>query len=141
MPKIQSLHHFTDMVKYQRGDKMDISYIHEPTDLQCGQAVLAMVLKKTPEYICKYLDNDRETDLKEMKRTFREHGVYISDERKQAEDKSQLPPLCLLSLETPRCWHWSLYCEGTFYDPEHGVLNDFPECKRKYFWELRYDRI
>ena len=127
------------MVKYQRGDKMDISYIHEPTDLQCGQAVLAMVLKKTPEYICEYLDNDRETDLKEMKRTFRDHGIYISDERKQAEDKSQLPPLCLLSLETPRCWHWSLYCEGTFYDPEHGVLDDFPECKRKYFWELRYD--
>ena len=127
------------MVKYQRGDKMDISYIHEPTDLQCGQAVLAMVLKKTPEYICEYLDNDRETDLKEMKRTFRDHGVYISDERKQAEDKSQLPSLCLLSLETPRCWHWSLYCEGTFYDPEHGVLDDFPECKRKYFWELRYE--
>ena len=23
---------------------MDIKYIHEPTDLQCGQAVLAMVL-------------------------------------------------------------------------------------------------
>ena len=45
---------------------MDISYIHEPTDLQCGQAVLAMVLKKTPEYICEYLDNDRETTLKEM---------------------------------------------------------------------------
>lgn len=120
---------------------MGISYIHEPTDLQCGQAVLAMVLKKTPEYICQYLDNDRETDLKEMKRTFREHGVYISDERKQADDKSQLPPLCLLSLETPRCWHWSLYCEGTFYDPEHGVLDDFPECKRKYFWELRCGSI
>ena len=95
-----------------------------------------MVLGKTPEYICKLLDNDRETDLKEMKRTLREHGVNISDERKQATGKENLPPLCLLSLETPRCWHWSLYCEGTFYDPEHGILDDFPQCDRKYYWEL-----
>lgn len=116
---------------------MDIKYIHEPTDLQCGQAVLAMVLGKTPEYICSLLGNDRETDLKEMKQTFRAHGVWISDERKQAESKEDLPPLALLSLETPRCWHWSLYCEGTFYDPEHGVMKDFPQSARKYFWELR----
>lgn len=116
---------------------MKIDYIHEPTDLQCGQAVLAMVLGKTPEYICWLLGNDRETDLKEMKQTFRAHGVWISDERKQAERKEDLPPLALLSLETPRCWHWSLYCEGTFYDPEHGVMEDFPQSARKYFWELR----
>ena len=116
---------------------MDIKYIHEPTDLQCGQAVLAMVLGKTPEYICSLLGNDRETDLKEMKQTFRAHGVWISDERKQAESKEDLPPIALLSLETPRCWHWSLYCEGTFYDPEHGVMEDFPQSARKYFWELR----
>lgn len=116
---------------------MEITYIHEPTDLQCGQAVLAMVLGKTPEYICRLLDNERETDLKEMKRTFREHGVHISDERKQVTDKAELPSLCLLSLETPRCWHWSLYCEGTFYDPEHGVLSDFPVSDRKYYWELK----
>ena len=116
---------------------MKIDYIHEPTDLQCGQAVLAMVLGKTPEYICSLLGNDRETDLKEMKQTFRAHGVWISDERKQAESKEDLPPIALLSLETPRCWHWSLYCEGTFYDPEHGVMEDFPQSARKYFWELR----
>ena len=116
---------------------MEITYIHEPTDLQCGQAVLAMVLGKTPEYICEYLGNDRETDLKEMKRTFREHGVKISDVRKQAERREELPPLCLLSLETPRCWHWSLYCEGVFYDPEHGILEDFPTSARRYYWEIR----
>jgi hypothetical protein len=115
---------------------MNITYIHEPTDLQCGQAVLAMVLEKTPEYICQFLGNDRETDLKEMKKTFREHGVSISDTRVQVTRKEELPPLCLLSLETPRCWHWSLFCDGTFYDPEHGVLSDFPVSNRKYYWKL-----
>ena len=115
---------------------MKINYIHEPTDLQCGQAVLAMVLGKTPGYICWLLNNDRETDLREMKETFRSHGVDISDERKQAQTKEELPRAALLSLETPRCWHWSLYFEGVFYDPEHGVMEDFPESERKFYWEL-----
>ncbi|MBR1750250.1 MAG: hypothetical protein IJ740_05085 [Ruminococcus sp.] len=114
-----------------------IKYIHEPTDLQCGQAVLAMVLEKSVDEIIAFLGNDRETDLKEMKRTLREHGAWVSDERVEISDISSLPALCMLSLETPRCWHWSLYSDGVFYDPEHGVLDDFPDSKRKYYWEIR----
>ena len=64
-----------------------IRYIHEPTDLQCGQAVLAMVLGKTVEEIVTFLGNDRETTLAEMKRTFREYGVHISDERIAVQKK------------------------------------------------------
>lgn len=115
---------------------MNITYIHEPTDLQCGQAVLAMVLGVSAEEIVEHLGNDRETTLREMKDIFRKNGVKISDTRISVRDKSELPPLCLLSLETPRCWHWSLFCEGTFYDPEHGVMDDFPESNRRYYWEL-----
>lgn len=115
---------------------MIIDYIHEPDDLQCGQAVLAMVLGRSVEEIVAYLGNQRETTLKEMKDTFRAFGVSISDERCQVADKSELPDMCLLSLETPRCWHWSLYCGGVFYDPEHGVMDDFPQSNRRYYWEL-----
>lgn len=95
-----------------------------------------MVLGVSAEEIVGYLGNDRETTLREMKDTFRKNGVKISDTRISVRDKSELPPLCLLSLETPRCWHWSLFCEGTFYDPEHGVMDDFPESNRRYYWEL-----
>lgn len=115
---------------------MNIDYIHEPTDLQCGQAVLAMVLGKSVDEIVELLHNDRETTLREMKDTFSRFGVVMSSQRVQVTDKTQLPELSLLSLETPRCWHWSLYCEGTFYDPEHGVMSDFPESGRRYYWEL-----
>ena len=116
----------------------NIKYIKEPTDLQCGQAVLAMVLDKTVDEIVDYLDNERETTLKEMKTAFKEFGMNISDERYQVVEKSDLPNLCLLSIETPRCWHWSLYFNGTFYDPEHGIMNDFPESNRRYYWELSF---
>ncbi len=119
---------------------MEIRYIHEPTDLQCGQAVLSMVTGIPVEKVAKLLSNDRETTLREMKQFLREHGFSVSDVRMQATDRSQLPPLCLLSLETPRCWHWSLYCEGVFYDPEHGVMDDFPASDRKYYFEIRNKR-
>lgn len=115
---------------------MNIRYIHEPTDLQCGQAVLAMALGKTVDEIVEYIGNDRETTLKEMKMAFREFGMNISDERRTVVDKKDLPEFCLLSLETPRCWHWSLYYNGIFYDPEHGIMSDFPESNHRYYWKL-----
>lgn len=113
-----------------------IKYIHEPTDLQCGQAVLAMLLDKTVDDIIKFLNNDRETTLKEMKHTLDDSGVKYNPARKEAFCKEELPSACILSLETPRCWHWSFYYHGTFFDPEHGVMDDFPESKRKYYWEI-----
>lgn len=120
----------------KKGMEELFGYIHEPNDLQCGQAVLAMLLDVSVESICTELQNDRETAFREMKQTLEKHGFKLSPERKQAFTKADLPVIALLSLETPRCWHWSLYAEGIFYDPEHGVMEDFPECKRKYFWEI-----
>lgn len=114
----------------------NITYIHEPTDLQCGQAVLAMILGKSVDEIIDFLSNDRETTLKEMKHTLSAHNIRFSDTRTEVNDKSQLPDFCFLSLETPRCWHWSLYHNGTFYDPEHGIMNDFPESNRRYYWKI-----
>lgn len=115
---------------------MEITYIKEPTDLQCGQAVLAMVSGKSVDEIVKMLGNDRETTLKEMKDSLDILGFEVSSRRFEAMSKDQLPELAMLSLETPRCWHWSLYHEGLFFDPEHGVLQDFPVCKRKFYWKL-----
>ena len=114
----------------------DIVFVHEPTDLQCGQAVLAMITGIDVGEVCRELGNERETKLAEMKSFLAAHGYTMETQRREAADKSELPPLCVLSLETPRCWHWSLFAYGTFYDPEHGVLSDFPDCKRKYYWEV-----
>ncbi len=114
-----------------------IIYVHEPTDLQCGQAVLAMLTEIPVGEVARLLDNDRETDLREMKEFLRGHGFEVSDTRVQVQKKEQLPEVCILSLETPRCWHWSLYCDGVFYDPEHGVMDDFPTSARRFYWEVR----
>ena len=66
-----------------------IQFIREPTDLQCGQAVLAMATQLTAEQVARELKNDRETNLKEMKSFLRSHGLRVLDERIQVADKSR----------------------------------------------------
>ena len=112
-------------------------YIKEPTDLQCGQAVLAMLCDKSVEDIITLLQNEKETTLKEMFYVLKKYGISYDNKRKDVFKKQELPRVAILSLETPRCWHWSLYFDGVFYDPEHGVMEDFPEAKRKYYWEIK----
>ncbi len=112
-------------------------YIKEPTDLQCGQAVLAMLTDKTVKEIVLLLQNEKETTLKEMFYVLQYFGISFNKQRKEVLKKEQLPKVAILSLETPRCWHWSLCFDGVFYDPEHGIMEDFPESKRKYYWEIK----
>lgn len=100
-----------------------------------------MLTGQSAESVCKYLGNERETTLSEMKRYLFEHGITMLPERRQAFSRDDLPSCALLSLETPRCWHWSLYADGVFYDPEHGVSEDFPRAERKYYWEILTDKI
>ena len=114
-----------------------INYIHEPTPLQCGQAVLAMLCRLSVDEVVQTLNNKKETTLKEMLSFLNNNGFQVKNLRLQANNKTDLPEIALLSLETPRCWHWSLYYKGTFYDPEHGVMNDFPVCNRKFYWKIQ----
>lgn len=111
-------------------------YIKEPTSLQCGQAVLAMLSGESVDEIIRLAGTKRETTLKDMFKVLDTLGIKYETERKEVPSKAELPKICILSLETPRCWHWSLYRDGIFYDPEHGVLDDFPQSARKYYWRI-----
>ena len=112
-------------------------HIYEPDPLQCGQAVLAMLAGVTVDEIIAFLDNERETDLKDMFKTLTHYGIGYSENRIEVKKREELPEICILSLETPKCWHWSLYYKGNFFDPEYGVLPDFPISNRKYYWEIK----
>ena len=111
-------------------------YIKEPTDLQCGQAVLAMLSDKTVDEIIDIVGTNRETTLKQMFDALNTLSIKYIPSRILITEDTILPNVCILSLETPRCWHWSLYFNGVFYDPEHGVLNNFPASNRRYYWEI-----
>lgn len=111
-------------------------HMFEPNTLACGQAVLCMLSGKSYADIVELVKTERETTLKDMKLALKALGISCGERRIEVREKSQLPAVALLSLETPKCWHWSLYFEGLFYDPEYGVLEDFPPSKRRYYWEI-----
>ncbi len=111
-------------------------HIYEPTPLQCGQAVLAMLSGESVEKIIELCATDRETTLKDMKRVLSQLEITIDETRCEVTEKAQLPQIAILSLETPKCWHWSLYYKGKFLDPEYGILTDFPPSNRRYYWKI-----
>ncbi len=113
-----------------------IKHIYEPNPLACGQAVLAMVSGVDVYDIIKLVNTEKETTLKDMKMALTKLEISYKNERVEVRDKSELPRAAILSLETPKCWHWSLFFDGVFYDPEYGVLQDFPPSNRRYFWEI-----
>ena len=112
-------------------------HIFEPDPLQCGQAVLAMLSGKTVDEIIALCGTTRETTLKDMKNALDVLDIQYSNQRIEVNGKDELPTIAILSLETPKCWHWSLYFEGVFYDPEYGILQDFPPSRRRYYWEIK----
>ncbi len=112
------------------------THMYEPNPLACGQAVLAMLSGKTYKQIVDIVKTERETTLKDMKSALSLLEISYNDERRLVQNVNELPSIALLSLETPKCWHWSLYFEGTVYDPEYGILKDFPPSNRRYYWEI-----
>ena len=112
-------------------------HLYEPDPLQCGQAVLSMLTGIEIEEIISLCGTERETTLKDMKRVLRLCDIAFDEQRIEVISKNELPEVALLSLETPKCWHWSLYFEGVFYDPEYGVSEDFPPSRRRYYWKIK----
>ena len=114
----------------------NVKHIYEPNPLACGQAVLAMLSGLDVNEIFELVKTERETTLKQMKDALNTLGILCKNHRVEVHDISELPRVAMLSLETPKCWHWSLYFGGVFYDPAYGILDDFPPSNRRYYWEI-----
>lgn len=117
----------------------EVNHIFEPNPLACGQAVIAMLSGVNVFDIINMAGTERETTLNDMKSLLKKLQINIAANRVQVIKKEQLPQIAVLSLETPKCWHWSLYFDGKFYDPEYGILDDFPPSNRRYYWEIKND--
>ncbi|MBQ6885329.1 MAG: hypothetical protein IJN56_06300 [Clostridia bacterium] len=114
----------------------NVKHIYEPNPLACGQAVLAMLSGLDVYEVIKLVNTEKETTLKDMKIALTRLGILYKNERVEVKNKGDLPRVAMLSLETPKCWHWSLFFDNKFYDPEYGVCDDFPPSNRRYFWEI-----
>ena len=96
-----------------------------------------MLSGESVEEIIKICGTDRETTLKQMFDSLDFLGIGYNKTRVEVIKKEDLPQICILSLETPHYWHWSLYFKGKFLDPEYGILTEFQPSKRRYYWEIK----
>ncbi|MCQ2450774.1 MAG: hypothetical protein MJ080_02195 [Clostridia bacterium] len=115
----------------------NVEHRFEINPLACGQAVICMLSGLEFDEVFKLVKTEKETTLKDMFFALNSLGIDIQKNRQEVTSKNDLPDIALLSLETPKCWHWSLYYFGKFYDPEYGILDDFPPSNRRYFWEIK----
>ncbi len=115
----------------------NVEHRFEINPLACGQAVICMLSGLEFDEVFKLVKTEKETTLKDMFFALDSLGIDIQKNRQEVTSKNDLPDIALLSLETPKCWHWSLYYFGKFYDPEYGISDDFPPSNRRYFWEIK----
>lgn len=104
----------------------NITYVKQPTEYLCGQAVIAMLANVSVGEIIEVMQNDKGTGTPLMRETLEYYGIKAK-KRIKYTDEVQLPKCCILSLKLPGYGHWSLYYKGIFYDPEFGESNELPQ--------------
>ena len=115
-----------------------ITYIEQPTEYLCGQAVIAMLAGVSVDEVISVMQNDKGTSTQELRNALKWYGLKTATNArlKYAED-TKLPDCCILSIMLPDYGHWSLFYKGKYYDPEFGVSDKLPEhAKLRYYWEV-----
>ncbi len=101
-----------------------IHYIKQPTEYLCGQACVAMLAGVTVEEVVSVMENDKGTGKKDIERALNHYGIRQAKTMTKADNTSALPKVCILKALLPKYGHWILYCDGTYYDPEFGVMKE-----------------
>jgi RimJ/RimL family protein N-acetyltransferase len=113
-----------------------INYIKEPTGYLCGQSVIAMLANVSVDEVIDVIGHDKGTSVAEIANALTWYGIKHG-KRQKCTDDAILPDICILSLKLPGYGHWSLYYKGKIYDPEFGVLENFPpNSKLNHYWEI-----
>ena len=115
-----------------------ITFIEQPTEYLCGQAVIAMLAGVSVDEIVSVMQNDKGTSTQELRNALKWYGLKTAtNARLKYTEDTKLPDCCILSIMLPGYGHWSLYYKGKYYDPEFGVLDKLPgQAKLRYYWEI-----
>lgn len=114
-----------------------INYIKQPTEYLCGQACVAMLAGVTVEEVVSVMKNDKGTGKKDIERALDYYGIRQAKTMTKADDTAVLPKVCILKVLLPGYGYWNLYCDGTYYDPEFGVMEElYPKARIQSYLEI-----
>ena len=102
----------------------EIHCIHQPTEFLCGQACVAMIAGMSVEDVIRVMNNDQATGKKDIERALAHYGIRQAKTMTKADNRTPLPPVCILKVLLPRYSHWVLYAHGKYYDPEFGLMDE-----------------
>jgi len=103
-----------------------ISWIKEPTGYLCGQSCVAMLAAVSVDEVIKIMGTDKGTSHTHVKKALNYYGIRYAPINRSPDPNTPLPDLCMIVFTLPEYRHWSLYYKGIFYDPEFGILNEYP---------------
>lgn len=95
----------------------------------CGQACVAMLADITLDQSITIFKRRGATTPKEVVSALHALGIKCGDKLLLARNH-EMPPICMAKLHF--AWdtahtHWTVYNNGTFYDPAIGIVKEYPE--------------
>lgn len=117
-----------------------IKYRKQPTEYLCGQACVAMLADVTVEEVVSVMKNDKSAGKKDIEKALNYYGIKQAKTMTKADNDFILPKVCILKVLLPKYGHWVLYYDGTYYDPEFGVMDElYPKARMQSYLEICAD--
>ena len=98
--------------------------VKQPTTETCGQACIAMITGKPIEEVIRDMRTSGPTSIGQLIEILDRYGVKHADRNTRISKKNPSPyPYSILTVHTNQGYtHWTLLCEGKYYDPEFGLI-------------------
>lgn len=107
-----------------------VRYLFQPLgSKQCGQTCVAMLLGIPLNDVINEIGKEGVTTTKDLVTILHTHGFETSGRRERIGKSTKLPDTCILSMkiEGQSNWHWVLYVNGKYLDPDEGPLSRYPQ--------------
>lgn len=118
---------------------MQVEYRNQPPcSNQCGQAVVAMILNKSVEEVCKEMNKKGRTNNKSLKLLLKKYGIELGWSRcKKFEDIPEFS-IVKMNLIPYDQRHYTLKLVDSYYDPDLGEIKNY---NIKLFRPVSYMKI
>lgn len=108
---------------------MKIEHLYQPYQSNlCGQTCVAMVVGRKIEDVIAIIGRGK-TRTSDLKKALNMFDFYCSDRAERIRKEQSLPQLAIARLHYTgiKESHWTVICEGKFYDPAYGITDKYPD--------------
>lgn len=114
-----------------------ISYVKAPTKSLSAHWCVAMLAGVSVDEVIKLIGEREGITKQDLKKVLDYYGIRYATNSSKYDPKVPLPNLCIIRMLMTGYMHWEVYFDGVYYDPEFGILKEFPQNSKTYqVWEI-----